>query len=340
MLRFLSNKSFRGVFALFFITVVPIVISAQTSTPAPTKTPEPTATDNTLGIIESTEDANNITQRPAVELAEPFTQVDLNVLVGNVQRPNAITWLDDYLYVVCNGDWTIYEIESTTGATQTFIFGVRDTHAIYAEETESGFDLWLPDFAQNTLFRVDQSRSAPDVITQDNLDAPWGITALNDDFLITNIRGDNIIRIDRNGELITSVDGLRSPAGIIADNNNHIYVVNNGSARRSIEWFNAEELENDDVTLQPLVSGLQNTSSIDLADDGYLYFTYALGSRGVVGRINPEECRDGGCTNDQVEIVVYTDLPAPLAGLTISPDMRLFVHTIYRPEIYWIDLDA
>jgi hypothetical protein len=48
---------------------------------------------------------------------------------------------------------------------------------------------------------------------------------------------------------------------------------------------------------------------------------------------------EGGCTNDQVEIVVFTELAAPLAGLTISPDMRLFVHTMFSPDIYWVQLD-
>jgi hypothetical protein len=36
---------------------------------------------------------------------------------------------------------------------------------------------------------------------------------------------------------------------------------------------------------------------------------------------------------------VYTELAAPLAGLTISPDMRLYVHSIFSPDVYWIDLN-
>jgi hypothetical protein len=47
---------------------------------------------------------------------------------------------------------------------------------------------------------------------------------------------------------------------------------------------------------------------------------------GVVGRLDPVTCRDkGGCTHDEVEIVVYTDLASPiadsntLAGLTFIP---------------------
>jgi hypothetical protein len=86
------------------------------------------------------------------------------------------------------------------------------------------------------------------------------------------------------------------------------------------------------------VSGLQNVSVLAMGGDGYLYFAYALGTRGVVGRIQPEQCQESGCTADQVEIVVFTELQAPLAGLAISPDMELFIHTIYRPEIYRIKI--
>ncbi|MGB7339226.1 MAG: hypothetical protein WBC91_10075, partial [Phototrophicaceae bacterium] len=137
----------------------------------------------------------------------------------------------------------------------------------------------------------------------------------------------------------------RAPAGLIVQGD-YVYVANNSSARRAIEWFSIGDLAlSDDGTVtsvtditQPLVTGLQNTSSLVLAEDGYLYFSYALGTRGVVGRVNPDECRDGGCTNEDVEIVLFTELTAPLAGLTVTPDMRLFVHTIYRPEIYWVEL--
>src|SRR5690606_11678235 len=115
-----------------------------------------------------------------------------------------------------------------------------------------------------------------------------------------------------------------------------------GSARRAIEWISKQEVfENAESTSEtrPLVTGLQNTTSMVMAPDGYLYFAYALGTRGVVGRIDPQTCLgEGGCTNDQVEIVVFTELVAPLAGLTISPDMRLFVHTIFSPDIYWVQL--
>ena len=89
---------------------------------------------------------------------------------------------------------------------------------------------------------------------------------------------------------------------------------------------------------QTLISGLQNTTNVIMGEDDFLYFAYALGTRGIVGRINPSQCRDGGCTNEDVEIVIFSDIPAPIAGMTLSDDMRLFLHSRYRPEIYWIQL--
>ncbi|MEL7236828.1 MAG: hypothetical protein AAGK74_20155, partial [Chloroflexota bacterium] len=83
----------------------------------------------------------------------------------------------------------------------------------------------------------------------------------------------------------------------------------------------------------------QNPTGLTMGPDGLLYVSYALGTRGVIGRVDPVMCREnGGCTNNEVEIVVYTDLAAPLAGLAISPDMRLYTHTIFSPDIYFADL--
>ena len=62
-----------------------------------------------------------------------------------------------------------------------------------------------------------------------------------------------------------------------------------------------------------------------------------LGTRGVIGRVDPAQCQDGGCGNQDVEMVVFSDLPAPLA-ITLSDDMRLFLHSRYRPEFYWVQL--
>ena len=54
-----------------------------------------------------------------------------------------------------------------------------------------------------------------------------------------------------------------------------------------------------------------------MGNDNLLYFGYSLGTRGIVGRINPSNCRDGGCTSEDVEIVIFSDIPAPIAGMTI-----------------------
>lgn len=337
---------------LIFISVSSLTIAQDdsvTATPGPSKTPSPTITPTTEETNTTSE--NEVTEEPTSvpqlsPLPRSYTQEDLNVLVGNVQRPNGIVYFDNFLFTACNGDWTLYRIDSVTGETITFVFGVRNAHQMVSQETENGFNLWIPDFDTDQLVLVDQNQVAPQTISNENLDGPWGISSISEEqFLISNLRADNLVVVDTEGNTTVALEGLRSPAGLIT-HGDYIYLANNGSARRAIEWFAIEDLDIDDegnVTTttditQPLVSGLQNVSSLVLADDGYLYFSYGLGSRGVVGRINPEECRDGGCTNDQVEIVLFTELDAPLAGLTITPDMRLFVHTIYRPEIYWLNL--
>lgn len=269
----------------------------------------------------------------------PFTQSDLSVLTGNVQRPNGFTWFEDHIYAVCNGDWTLYEIEDTTGSTRTFIQGVRNAHTLYSEASETAsLNLWIPDYDTNSFLLVNPSR-APQTIASD-LQGPWGIDAFDEEhFVITNLTGNNIILIDRAGEITQTQEELRSPTGIVVSED-YIYFANNGSARRAIEWLDKENFMEGDATPQPLVSGLQNVTGVVLGADNYLYFSYALGTRGVVGRVNPEICiENGGCTNDQIDVVVFTELSAPLAGLTLTPDMRVFFHTIYRPEIYWLQLE-
>jgi hypothetical protein len=267
-------------------------------------------------------------------LQEPYTQDDLQVLVGNVQRPNGIVWFANRLYTACNGDYTLYEIDALSGQTTTLVYGVQNAHTLYAEAIPGGYALWVPDFDTNRLLRIDHRRAAPRAVAQ-NLDGPWGIARLNDNqFLISNIRANNVVAVDREGNVSELVAGLRAPAGIVYHDET-LYVVNNGSARRAIEYVRI--VDGAPAGPQPLVSGLQNASGLVMAEDGYLYFTYSLGTRGVVGRVQPDECMDG-CTNEDVEIVVYTDLQSPLAGLAISPDMRLFVHTIFRPEIYFVDI--
>lgn len=292
--------------------------------------------------------------------SQPLTQRDLSILTGNVQRPNGITWLDNKLYTACNGDFTLYEIDSITAATRTYIYGVRNAHTLYAESTSEGRpNLWVPDFETNRLLFIDGTGTPVPVVT--DLQGPWGIAYLNEDeFLVTNQRGDSISLINRDGTAREISSGLRLPSGIVADEG-FVYVANYGRPRQAIEWFSQsaipssdtggngdtessnviEEAEEVALERQVLVSGLQNTTSMAMGADGKLYFAYALGTRGVVGRVDPQVCRDnGGCTNNEIEIVVYTELAAPLAGLALSPDMRLFVHTMFSPDIYWVALDT
>lgn len=314
--------------ALLLFTAINISL-AQTATPspAPTKTPTPAATEATDESPSETEGEGRL---------KPFTQADLTVITGNVQRPNGMVWFNENLYVVCNGDWTMYEINGDTGSTKTYIYGVRNGHAIHAEQNEQNqLILWVPDFDTNTLLEINPVRSPRPIA--DGLDSPWGIAYMDaTSFLISNLGADNIVKVTREGEVTEVVNGLRRPTGIALDDNNILYVGNNGSARRAIEWVDMNQVEPQP---QSLVSGLQSVTGLTLGPDGYLYFAYALGSRGVVGRVDAEKCREqGGCTNDDVEIVLYTELAAPLAGLTITPEMRLYVHTMFRPEIYWVQL--
>jgi hypothetical protein len=311
---------------IIFSYLISTASAQSTPTPAPSKTPEATAEATTeFGIIENT------------RLARSFTQADLTVLTGNVQRPNGIAWIDGKLYISCSGDWTLYEVDAESGSTITFVSGVRDAHQIYGEKTDDGFNLWIPDFDTNTLFLATHRRTAPRRIATDSLNGPWGIALLDEEsFLVTNLKGNTIVRVTREGTVEEVAAELRSPAGIVVDRD-YVYVANNGSARRAIEWFEKDQ-RGDSVNLRSLVSGLQSVSNLTLASDGFLYFTYSLGTRGVVGRVDPEECRENGCSNEEVEIVVYSELPAPLAGLTISSNMELFVHTIYRPEVYKVNL--
>ena len=302
---------------------------------APSKTPTIAPTSISTDNVE-TNSSNDEILKNRNALENPFTQDDLQLLVGNVQRPNGILWHDGQLYTVCNGDWTLYRIDDTTGSTITFIFGVKNGNSLLLEETDAGFDLWIPDSDSDILWKVDQNRSAP-VSINNQLITPWGITEVSEDkFLITNSKGNSIVEVSKNGTSQPVLNELRSPTGI-ASQDNYVYFANGGSARRGIEWFEISE-EGNYSEPQPLISGLQNTTNVVMGEDNFLYFAYALGTRGIVGRINPSQCRESGCTNEDVEIVIFSDIPAPIAGMTLSDDMRIFLHSRYRPEIYWIQL--
>ena len=271
----------------------------------------------------------------SLALESPFLQGDLELLVGNVQRPNGFVWHDGSLYTICNGDWTIYKIDDLTGDTITFVFGVRDGNTLILEDTEAGFDIWAPDPEAGTLWKVDQQRAAPAAITAE-LESPWGITRLDSSqFLITDTRVNGIVAVSEDGERIEIHSGLRAPTGIVKQGD-LVYFANGGSARRGIEYFSVEA-DGSYSDVKPLVSGLQNTTNLALGSDGKLYFAYALGTRGVIGRIDPTLCLDAGCSGDDVELVVFSDIPAPLA-ITLSDDLRLFLHSRFRPEIYWLQL--
>jgi hypothetical protein len=305
------------------LTLTTIIQAQSELEPSKTPTEIPTEQEDTR------EEENNQVPR--------YTQEDLSILIGNVQRPNGFAWINNTLYTACNGDWTLYEIDDTSGDTQTFLFGIRNAHTLYAEETDAGFNLWIPDFDLNTIFLVNQSQTAAQPVAE-NIDSPWGIAYLDESrFLVTSLRENKILTVTRNGQSIDLVEDLSSPTGIAVENNEEdtlIYVGNTGSSRRSIEWLTLEETK--PITL---ISGLRNVTGLTYAADNHLYFAYSLGTRGVIGRVNPTICREDECTAEDVEVILYTDLPAPLAGLAITPDMRLFTHTIYRPEIYWVQIE-
>jgi hypothetical protein len=314
-----------------------------TSTPtlAPSKTAPP-PTDEPPPTVQREPDSSTAeTVQSNQTFRHSLTQGDLSVLTANVQRPNGLVWFNDYLYTACTGDGTIYEIESNNGETLTYIWGIRNAHALHAEENGQGeLDLWVPDFQANTFSRV--TRFGVETIASD-LEGPWGIALLDEtSFLISNLRNSTVSRIDRDGATQDLLVNLAAPTGLVKDGVN-LYVANNGSTRRSIEWYDIRELVASDdpaqIERQSLVTGLQNTTGMTLGADGKLYFAYSLGNRGAVGRVDPAECRtNGGCAPEQVEIVVLTELAAPLAGLTLSDDMRLFVHTMFSPDIYWAQL--
>ncbi len=318
-------------FAWLMFTVIVVAGAQSDQTPATVTELGDPVTESSVGDG----DAGGASQ--ATMLARPYLQDELQLLVGNVQRPNAIAWLDEQLYTVCNGDWTIYQIDDRTGDTITFVFGIRNGNSMLAESSEDGLEIWVPDPDSQTLWMVDQGRQAP-VRISDDLGTPWGITRINDDdFLITNTQDNAIVQVSESGETSTILSELRSPTGITT-HANRVYFANGGSARRGIEWI--EDLDDGSYSEpKSLVSGLQNTTNILMGSDSRLYFAYALGTRGVIGRINPIACLDDGCDNADVEMVVFSDIPAPIA-MALSPDMRLFLHSRFRPEIYWLQLPA
>ncbi len=328
------NKGFSVIVIGIILLFISIFTASAQSTPTDSPV-EPRLTSET----PSTPSAETAPETTQGQPFEPFTQSDLTIVTGDVQRPNGIVWYNNNLYTACTGDSTLYEINSVSGETLTYIGGVQNAHTLYAEPNENfALDLWVPDFSSNQLLHITRQG-----ITRVNSDlaGPWGIAAYDDErFLITNLFGNSLVVVTRDGEAETLLTDLSSPTGLVMDGD-MFYVANNGSTRRAIEYYDAGIVEGTAQSENNvLVSGMQNTTGLVMGGDGNLYFAFALGTRGVVGRVDPAECREkGGCTAEDVEIVIYTELEAPLAGLTISDDMRLFVHTMFRPEIYWVQID-
>lgn len=300
------------------------------------------AQEEALGAQEEAPATPQATATAEATVELPLHQKDLSLLTGNVQRPNALFWFRDYLYAACSGDSTIYEIDSRDAGTRPYIYGVLNAHSLYVERDSSGvLTIWAPDYERDALLRV--TRSGVREVRAD-LGGPWGIASLGEqDFLVTSLKEGSAQLIYRGGAAREVIRGLRAPTGIAVDEE-RVYVANTGSARRAIEWAPRDEVLSDSgvpAETRPLVSGLQNATGMVLGEDGWLYFSHSLGTRGVVGRVRPEMCSDnGGCSNDVVEMVLYTDLEAPLAGLTLAPDMRIFVHSLFSPDIYWAQLPA
>ncbi len=311
------------------------LVSAQTVTQTPVPTLDPTFTAPT--------NATSAPATPSEPISLPLDQSDLTVLTGNVQRPNGIAWLDGMLYVACSGDWTLYEIQADDGRTITYAGGLRDAHALYAESGSNGLAvIWAADFRLNSFVRSTRGQSTT-VAEGDAFNGPWGMTFLTEnEFLVTNLLGDTLVAVARTGETRPILEDLASPTGIVLYRD-YLFIANNGSTRRAVEWYpsagaraDATPAEREGATL---ISGLSSATGLAMDDQGMLYVAYSLGTRGVVGRVNPLECiADGGCTGDDVEVVLYSELASPLAGLTISPDRRMFIHTMFAPDIYWAQL--
>lgn len=295
-----------------------------------------------LGAQVEIQETPEVETDAVADVELPLRQEQLFLLTGNVQRPNALFWYADYLYAACTGDSTLYEINSRDASTRPYIYGVLNAHSLHVDQDNSGvLTIWAPDYGRDALLRV--TRSGVREVRGD-LDGPWGIAALGQqDFLVTSLKQNRAMLVYRGGAAREVIQGLRSPTGIALDEE-RVYVANTGSARRAIEWAPRDEVLSDSgvpAETRPLVSGLQNATSLVLAGDGWLYFSHSLGTRGVVSRVRPELCSNPeGCGNEDVEQVLFTDLEAPLAGLTISPDMRVFVHSMFSPDIYWARLPS
>jgi hypothetical protein len=296
--------------------------------PDPTRTPRATATPDTEEVPETDVSSSH------EEL--PFVQSNLTEFTGDVARPNGMAWLNGNIYIVCAGDQTVYKLYGTSGITDTYIYGVRDAHTIYAEEQENqAVNLWVPDYRAGSLLRV-TAASVEEIAS--GMFGPWGIAYLDPTtFLISNRINGVIELVTREGERTPVIEGLSRPTGLDHDGQ-YLYVANSGDPDRAVEWYPLPTARNSEtVDADVLVSGPVSVMALRMGPDRNLYFAYDHNGVGIIGRVDPEECRaNSGCTLDDVEPVVVADLEAPLAGLTFSPDGRLFFHERYGSSLYWV----
>jgi sugar lactone lactonase YvrE len=248
-------------------------------------------------------------------------------------------WYEGFLYVSCAGDSTLYRLDDRTGITQTYIFGLQNAHSLYVEPGR-GDDpvIWAVDSIQNRLVRISYDAEGLQTVWG-GLQGGWGLLpdAGGEGFYLSQWGSDDILFIDREGggaEILAA--GFQNPAGMALEDD-YLYVANNGSSARAIEWL---DLSAESPRARLLVKDLQNVTNLVMAADGYLYMAYALAGRGIISRVKPEACREEACGNDDLELVIWTELSAPLAGLTISPDLQLFVHVMFGPEIYTLNLSS
>ncbi|WP_119066046.1 hypothetical protein [Aggregatilinea lenta] len=265
----------------------------------------------------------------------PLTQADLVWFTGNVARPNGMVWLDDLIYVICEGDKTIYKLYGTSGATDTYIYGILDAHTLYAEEDGDGnVLLWVPDYRAGKLLLI--TVGGVETVAS-ALAGPWGIVPLGStNFLISDHLAGTVEFISRTGERQTFVEGLARPTGLEYDGS-LLYVANSGASERAIEWYELVATRGDEPHVgDVLVRGLEDVMALRIGPDDKLYFAYDEEGLGVIGRVDPAVCRENdGCGPDEIERVVMTDMDAPLAGLTFAPDGRLFFHERYGERLYW-----
>ncbi|HYO88229.1 MAG TPA: hypothetical protein VER79_06240, partial [Candidatus Limnocylindrales bacterium] len=176
------------------VAALPALAQEATPTPAPTKTAT-SAADGAEAIEAATEQPE-----PASALFEPLRQDDLQLLTGNVQRPNGLAFFNDYLYTACSGDGTMYEIHSETGVTRTYIWGVSNAHSLVVEEIDDVLQMWVPDYGENRLERV--TRQGVTAVTSATLQGPWGIVQEDDEhFLVSSLLGNVVHRINRDGDV-------------------------------------------------------------------------------------------------------------------------------------------